>query len=370
MFVVSLAVGVSVYAAPPGLQVQNGVLTKDGQPYRGIGANYFSLFSRVIENPTDKSSLSNLAALGRARIPFVRFSCGFGRQEWHLYLTNRVAYFQRLDMVVRCAETNNVGLIPSLFWQPTAVPEVVGEHLDELGNRQSKTIAFIRRYIEEVVTRYKESPAIWGWEFGNEYNNFCDLPNAARGTELKSAQVRVAFTAFAETVRQFDRRRIIISGNSMPRAEAWHDEQKQAGTVDTAAQFGEMLLRDNPHPMDTICIHLYPRKKEWGGYPGGVPFNDIGKAMALANSFAKRAGKPLVIGEFGVEREDVPREHQQALFAEFLDALARERVPLAAFWVFDWVPEDKVWNVSFDNDRAWMLDAVVHANAQLQKEQK
>ena len=368
-------------AASPGLSVQNGALVKDGQPYRGIGANYFSLFQRLLKNPDDASGFSNLTALAQAHVPFVRFMCtGFWPVDQQLYLTNRAAYFARLDRVVRSAETNGIGLIPSLFWHAAMVPDLVGEHMDELGNPQSKSIAFIRRYTEEVVTRYKDSPAIWGWEFGNEYNLACDLPNAAKfrppvwpglGTatnrterdELKFAQVRVAYGAFAETVRRCDRTRVLISGNSVPRSSAWHNVHEKKWTADTAEQFDAMLLRDNPDPLDTICIHLYPEKK--GGYAGGA--GGYHEAVALAQKYARQAGKPLFIGEFGVGRDAGPQEKQQAVFAEMLDALEQERVPLAAFWVFDLPHQDKDWNVTFTNDRAWMLDAIAQANARLKQ---
>ena len=56
------------------------------------------------------------------------------------------------------------------------MPDIVGEHLDQYGNPDSKSLAFIRRYTQEVVERYRNSPAIWGWEFGNEYNLDADLP--------------------------------------------------------------------------------------------------------------------------------------------------------------------------------------------------
>ena len=370
-----------VRAASPGLSVANGVLVKDGQPYRGIGANYFSLFQRLLKNPDDASGFSNLTALAQARVPFVRFMCtGFWPVEQQLYLTNRAAYFARLDRLVRSAETNGIGLIPSLFWHAAMVPDLVGEHMDELGNPQSKSIAFIRRYTEEVVTRYKDSPAIWGWEFGNEYNLGADLPNAAKfrppvwpglGTatnrterdELKFAQVRVAYGAFAETVRRYDRTRVLISGNAVPRSSAWHNVHEKKWTADTAEQFDAMLLRDNPDPLDTICIHLYPEKK--GGYAGGAA--GYRAAVALAQRFAVQAGKPLFIGEFGVGRDAGPQEKQQAVFAEMLDALEQERVQLAAFWVFDLPHQDKDWNVTFTNDRAWMLDAIAQANARLKK---
>ncbi len=365
--------------APRGLCVRDGVLLWAGRPYRGVGANYFSLFARLLRNPADTSSLTNLAALAHARIPFVRFMCGgFWPVEQQLYLTNRAAFFQRLDRVVRCAETNGVGLIPSLFWNVATVPDLVGEHLDAYGDPHSQTIAFVRRYTADLVQRYRDSPAIWGWEFGNEYNLACDLPNAsehrppivpALGTatqrtprdELKFTQLRVALIAFDETVRQFDRTRILLSGNAVPRASAWHNLHDQSWTADTAAQFGEILLRDNPDPMDTLTVHLYPETD--GVYSGGA--TSIGDAVGAANGFARRTGKPLFLGEFGAGPQLGARARQQAVFAELLDAIIRHRVPLAAFWVFDYAEQDRDWNVTFGNDRAWMLDLIVQANDRL-----
>src|SRR6185503_16393563 len=61
---------------PVGLYVKDGVLMKAGQPYCGIGANYFVLFQRVLESPDDKSFETQLPALSKAGIPFVRFMCG------------------------------------------------------------------------------------------------------------------------------------------------------------------------------------------------------------------------------------------------------------------------------------------------------
>lgn len=368
---------------PPGLTAQHGVLLKDGQPYRGIGANYFSLFSRLIKDPDDTASLTNLAALARARIPFVRFMCtGFWPVDQQLYLTNRTEYFARLDRVVRCAETNGIGLIPSLFWQLAMVPDIVGEPVNELGNPQSKTIAFIRRYTAEVVTRYKDSPAIWGWEFGNEYNLACDLPNPAQhrpmvalrqGTpayrtthdELTFSAVGVAFAAFTETVRRFDRTRFITTGNAVPRPAAWHNLHEKTWKADTAAQFGEMLLRDNPDPFNTICIHLYPNQKH--RYSGGT--TNYQAAVALAQHYAQQADKPLFIGEFGVSTDQLPAEQHRVMFAEMLEAIAREHVSLAAFWVFDLANQHDC-TITFTNQRAWMLDLVQQANVKLQKENK
>ena len=113
--------------------------------------------------------------------------------------------------------------------------------------------------------------------------------------------------------------------------------------------------------MNTITVHLYPEKK--GAYSGGA--KTIAEAVAVANRHARQAGKPLFLGEFGVALQAGPREQQQAIFQEFLDGIVQERVPLAAFWVFDLGSQDKDWNVTFVNDRAWMIERTTQANERL-----
>ena len=60
------------------------------------------------------------------------------------------------------------------------MPDLVGEPRNQWGNPESKTRQFMRTYIREVVSRYVNSPAIWGWEFGNEYNLSLDTPDRWR----------------------------------------------------------------------------------------------------------------------------------------------------------------------------------------------
>ncbi|MGD0090426.1 MAG: cellulase family glycosylhydrolase [Planctomycetota bacterium] len=363
---------------PLGLYVRDGVLLKDGQPYRSIGANYFNLFQRNIQNAQDKSYREKLHALYKAGIPFVRFMCGgYWPVEQKLYLEKKDEFFRRLDDVVQAAEEANVGLIPSLFWHVATAPDIAGEHLDQYGNSGSKTSALLRRYTEEIVGRYKDRAIIWGWEFGNEYNLACDLPNRAQhrppcwpqlGTpkertaadELEFPQARAAFVAFAEAVRKLDAARVIISGNAAPRPSAYHNVTERTWKPDTEAQFAEILLRDNPDPINTICVHIYHDKKN--GYPGGA--QSIEAAVGLANKYAVQAKKPLFLGEFGAEKQ--LGEKERPVFEEFLAAIEKHQVPLAAFWVFDLESQKQDCNVDFTNERAYMIELVGQANARLQ----
>ena len=359
-----------------GLYVENGTLMREGRAYRGIGANYIDLFSRTLEQPENNSSLSNLTGLARAEVPFVRFMCGgYWPSNQQMYLTNRAAFFEKLDRVVRCAETNKIGLIPSLFWYYATVPDLFGEHIDQLGNPESKSVTHIRRYTTEIVNRYRNSPAIWGWEFGNEYTLDCDLPNHAEhrppiqptlGTpstrnerdEMEFAQLKVALKVFSETVRELDPTRVIFTGNAAPRPAAWHNLNKNSWSLDSRAQFGEILQRDNPDPINSITVHLYPEDN--GIYPGAS--KSIDEFMGAANEFAKRARKPLFLGEFGVSSEIGSRAKQEALFQQFLSSIQKHQIPLSAFWVFDFEPQAKTYSAEPEGDRAFIFEAIKRVN--------
>ncbi len=166
----------AVQQPPLGLSSRDGMLLKDGVPYRGIGVNYFDAFARTLREPNDTSYDEGFRVLAQHGIPFARFMCtGYWPAEMKLYRQDKARYFKLLDGVVRSAEKHRVGLIPSLFWYMPMVPDLVGEPCDQWSNPQSKTHEFMRTYVREVVTRYRNSPAIWGWEFGNEYNLDADL---------------------------------------------------------------------------------------------------------------------------------------------------------------------------------------------------
>jgi hypothetical protein len=217
------------------------------------------------------------------------------------------------------------------------------------------------------VTRYARSPAIWGWEFGNEYNLAADLPNAAAhrppvvpslGTpaqrtaddELTHTALRVALREFALEVRKQDPQRIIISGNATPRPSAWHQAQEKNWKKDTREQFAEMLAADNPTPMNTLCVRGYDFT------------NDLGR-LAQAMTVAQSVMKPLFVGEFGVPGATTAESKEK--FTAILAAIETNRVPLAALWVFDFASQAKDWNVTWTNERNWQLDAIQQANERM-----
>lgn len=356
--------------AAPGLGTgPDGTVLLDGRPFRGIGVNYFDLFARLLRDPADTNHLARLHLLRQRDIPFARFMAGrYWPVEMTLWQTNRPAYLDRYRQLLASAEAAGIGLIPSFCWHTATVPDLVGEPVSAWGDPKSRTHAWMRDYVGELVKAGKDSPAVWAWEFGNEYNLPADLPNAAEhrppvvptlGTpatrsaadELTHAHIRTALREFAVEVRRHDPHRLLLSGNAFPRKSAWHQLHRRNWDTDTEAQWRDMLRDDNPPPLNTLTGRLYA--------------DDDLVRLPWAVAAAREARRPLFIGEFGVEGPDTPAARER--FARLLAALERESVPLAALWVFDFDGQARDWSVTLANERAWQLDAIAAANRRLRQ---
>lgn len=354
----------------PGLTAgTGGSLLLEGKPWRGVGVNYYDAFARLLEPDGKIADVeAGFKTLHDAGIPFVRFSaCGYWPVHWRLYQTDREEYFRRLDSVVRAAEKQGLGLIPSLFWHQPTISDLVGDPLQEWGNPDSKTIGFLRNHTREMILRFRDSKAVWAWEFGNEFNLPADLPNAADhrapvvpslGTasarserdDLRHADLRVALTEFGREVRRHDAQRLILSGNAFPRPSAWHQMHSRSWDRDTPEQWLEMLSADNPAPIQSFTGRLYSA-------------SDM-ELLPPAAIHSRQSGRPLFIGEFGVPGPLTENSLRQ--FRAQLEALDRNQIPIAALWVFDFKGQDADWNVTAANPRAELLRLTAALNARWQ----
>ena len=365
LLVVGLFFAPAAQSAPPvptakfaglGLHVtKDGVLEKDGKPFRRIGVNFVSAFLWLREDPNTPSVEQAFRVLSQHHIPFCRFvGSGWTKADMQLYLTDREEYFRRMGMTVALAEKYNVGLIFSMFWSGW-VKDVTGEReLTAWLDPASKTHQMMAEYVREVLTRFGKSPAIWGWEWGNELNLACDLPNAAEfGTrpqdQYTHKTMRLVHAAFAREVRKYDDWRIVISGNTMPRESAWNQIRDGKWTPDTWSQFASVLKDDNPAPLDVMTVHAYK--------------NDFASTrLGTAASAARQMKKPLFVEEFGVSGPRTPAQERE--FRQQIALIEKYKIPLAALWEFDVRPIYRPeWLISPDNDRFYMLLEIEKSNA-------
>lgn len=358
---------------PPGLTAgPNGTVLHEGQPFRGIGVNYFSAVYRAVlpgeEDTTYDAGFGVLAAKG---VPFARVSAvPFWPNQWQLYRESKDEYFARFDRVIASAERHNIGLILSLFWHQSAISDLCDEPRGAWGDPDSKTIAFAQQYTREVVGRYVTSRAVWAWEFGNEFNLPADLPNRAEhrppiwpnlGTrtarteadDVTTATVVNALTTIGQTIREIDGQRLISSGHSALRPSSFHQERDNTWTRDSLAEHREMMAKYHPDPIDMLSVHVYGI--EPGQYFADQPM-DLAGVLEVWSALSAELGKPLLIGEFGAHGEGAAEKVR-----ELLDVITASKAPLAAVWVYDRGEHDQ-FNITRDNERAWILERIGELN--------
>jgi hypothetical protein len=126
------------------------------------------------------------------------------------------------------------------------------------------------------------------------------------------------------------------------------------------------MLRDNAGGYDTLGIHIYADKEvnaECGHWATG--WMDY---LAALRELAVETQRPIFIGEFGLADggEHTPEEVRRR-FKEVMDAMEQNGVDLAAVWVFDLKNQTGNWNITTDNERAYMLQDVIEANRRWSK---
>jgi hypothetical protein len=345
-----------------GLTVNSqGTLLHRGTAYRGIGVNYYDAFLRTLRDPGDDSYKAGLAQLSAHGIPFARFSAGaFRASDLQLYMSDKEAYFQRLDGVVRAAEQSHVGLIPSLFWSISAISDLVHEPRERWADGSSQTRQFMRRYTHDVVSRYVDSPAIWGWEFSNELSLPVDMRPGAVAPEhaLSYDTFRSAALDFAKVVREIDPHRILLTGDSLPRPNAYHNAHGGGPGPDTEEEFARILLRDNPGPFSPICIHASQAKIGRYFADRQVSLEGLLDACVAAGESER---KPVYLEEFiplprGPSSLSASDERQY--FTRQLSAVEHSKVPIASVWMYDRKLASGPFNLTFNSDHAYMLEMI------------
>jgi hypothetical protein len=327
---------------------------------------------RPLRHPEDQSYRDDFRTLAANHIPFARIiACGFWPSDYQLYVKDKENYFKVLDGVVQAAEESNVGLIANLFWSNSAVPDLVGEPRDQWGNSQSRTRQFMRTYIRDVVSRYVNSPAIWGWEFSNEYNLSLDSPDAWRNPRPANQRLGMtrsrgpddtltteiftsALSDFARTVREIDDHRMLLTGNSVPRFSAYHMQTERRNGADSAVQFATMLLRQNPGPFNPICIHTAPMSP----MPRfATRYNELIQTCAGA---ARSASKSLYIEEFVTcpAKTECSVATRRENVSQVLAAIQANNVSLASVWVYGRKMIHDPSSLSFDDDTASVLQLI------------
>ena len=347
----------------------NGTVLLDGKPFYGFGVNVFSLVTREVESGTSdyKRQLDFLKDQG---IPFIRINFGgYWPSYYEAFDKDPETMLGTLRKIVDYAEEVHVGLVCSLLWHDAAIPTYVGEKRSAMGDPESKTVKYAKEYVTAVVREFKDSPAIWAWEIGNEYNldaDLCDpeakiwlpagfgLEDNANGFDYyTSDELNTFLTEVAKAIRAVDPDRMISSGNSDMRScsKAMHDAGKKMDkkthvwTVEWNMDSEDDFLSTNsimaPNPIDCVSFHLQLCSQNEEGepvYTSSLP--RFGRNVLPVQYFriyadvGKQLKKAVFFGEFGDYLQLDNDERTPEEFAKLLSWISDAGIQIACSWQF------------------------------------
>lgn len=303
-------------------------------------------------NPDYPADLPYLAANGVKYIqvmvaPFNgRVANGTGHQVWDyvvgmpefasdntvVTLNINETYWAAVQALLDCALANGIGIIACPFWNPAAVPELVGEGTNvvaELSNAQSKTRNYMRAFARAFALRYASHAGIAGWMAAQELQIIKNL-----GVHTVNAVIQET----AQTLRDNDALgRMISSGN----VGIAHTSPRQGSLQQYIT---ETLPLMNPDPVDCICENLFLGNEYVSSALDDntdLPADFVSSSLAylqVMQRAAKALGKPYYIGSFGLSKKQElalqDTERQDNLHA-LLSAIRRTGVQLACYWAWN-----------------------------------
>ena len=362
----------------PGLYVEDGTLMRNGSEFRAMGINYCSALQDVLKDPETLEVAEGFRILKQDYgIPFVRLNGGpYAHTSWKMYVEDPEEYLRRFDVLVKHAEEQGIGLIPSLFWFVVTMPDLAGEPISALGDPDSKCRTFMRQYIHDVVGRYKDSPAIWGWEVGNEWMLYVDLPKLDHlppkkigSEEERTAEDRLhrpmvlnAYEDFYKTVWEMDPDRIIVTGDSITCSYSWHQRHEDTWVKDSKEQWTQMFRADTPDDYEVASIHLYEEHNKMFFKKSDLSIEAFLQELV---GISRADSKIIWCGELGMPGTD---EAARDMFFRMMHAVEENEIEISAIWNFK--PQGTFqadWDISPTNERAYMLDAVKELNGRFSR---
>lgn len=311
-------------AQPPFVQVREGQFYVQDQPYRFTGANFWhAMYLGAELTPGDRAKLTQeldeLRALGITNLRIMASSQGPESEpnRAHPALQPAPGMFneallQGLDFALAEMGKRNMkavlclnnffqwsgGMAQYVAWagnQPIPYPEIAGwDTFQKFSAGFYSTPGaqrFFRHLIRELCLRkntvngllYKEDPAIMSWQLANEPREF--------------GQDTPYFRWVRKTGRLIQR---LVPLQLLSIGNEGQIDERVGSTYEKTARLKQI---------DYLTVHLWPQN--WGWYNPLEPSGTFPKTLELTTQYlrknaavARDAGKPIVLEEFGLARDE------------------------------------------------------------------
>jgi len=353
---------------------QGALLIYDDEPFAAVGVNKHELLDQYMADllgstaeradearAAAEQSLKGLADLGVSVIR-VRASGFWPAQIERTYLHEdpqvRQAFWQAFDAMLDDCDRYGIRVVLTIAWHLGGWADLAHESLTDLfTDSRSQSRQMLDKWVEDLVSRYRQRDTVLLWELTNESNLSADLrpmfadkgclsphldkpaPHIVKGPIIRdgrnnySSDELAALTRdLARFIKSIDPDRLVGTGFSAPRPAAWHlwlgsirKTDKMDWTQDTPEQAADYLRLVSPDPVDVISLHTY-----------GSEFERMLNFKLAADSI----GKPVYVGEigasggvFGEPVYDSPAAVKA--FGILLAAMREMGIPISLAWTWD-----------------------------------
>lgn len=222
-----------------GLYVKDGVIMLGDKPFYGIGTNYYEIAYKFITDPIADDFEAGIKKVKEQKIPYirVRFS-SYAGEGMDVFYDNPAMFFRGMDRVVELCEQYKIGIIADLAWTTMYYKTEGQTTQDFITTADGEGFQKMISYMQTIVKRYKNSPAIWGWEVGNEFNLACSVAPE----NLDPQDLGNFFAYVMEKIKEADGTdRVITTGNSQNRHAQKNLWKNGNWNADTLEETKEML---------------------------------------------------------------------------------------------------------------------------------
>jgi mannan endo-1,4-beta-mannosidase len=367
--------GRSPSLGPAGFVQADGIgLVVDGKPFRFVGANLDLMFQKdtrahmpnMMRFAAEQGmTVVRVWATGEGGLNDVQPANNWKRDRWFRLKPEEwnEEEFVFLDQVIAEAARNGlrVQLCLANWWRDTGgVTQYMrwaginGADDDKypFGINNEKAMLFYtnetarrlyRAHVEKIAARrntvnrklYREDPAIFGYELINE----------AQAITGRWSERRAWIAEMSAYLKSLDPHHIVAPGDWGYRS---------------AAERREWLLDHQLATIDYCDVHNYPRDDKDVYVDSPEALNHFVENRAAA-SFA--IGKPLVLGEFGMQPEGYGGTTREAWFRSYFDTAVRNGAAGAMFWILTSAPQ-RGYSVTYNAPQDAAVFAEVNRAAQ------
>ena len=315
--------------------VKDGQITRDGKPEYFVGTNMWYAPRLAVENPARlQKELDFLASHGINNLRVLAVE-----PRWEEY----DAFFAELDkrdmsavLFMNNAWEWSKGYLDYLELagfgkQPRPSTDGYDAYMSAMSHfltsREAQELSW--DFVREMVSRYKDEPAVFSWQICNEPRCFSSDP------AVQDAFVEYIHST-AALIKSIDPRHMVSTGNE--------------GTKGCEESI-ELYKRINDCPdIDYVTIHIWPYNWGWvsdSDVAGGVQnaCDNVSSYLKQHLYWAEYYGKPIVVEEFGFPRDGFvftpgsPVSGRDAVYGTLLrelEASAREGGNFAGvnFWAW------------------------------------